>query len=244
MKKIIPGLILLFSSVGLHAQSLSNSNSYIAPSAISNTLLVGFVDVTNNTNNDLNVMCQRTYNNLAVNPLYPTVHDSGHLSNFCWDLCYPEWVDISGGPVTIPANTTNSGAFWSDLETHGVAGTSTVTYSFFVEGNPNDETSVTFIYNYSTGISTISNTKTGLSAASPNPADAFTTMTYSLKAESSAYRIEIVNVLGSKMAEYRLTGKSGVMTIPTDNLNSGIYFYVLKEHDKTISSQKLVVSHK
>jgi hypothetical protein len=244
MKKLLLLLLTAVSSITLYAQSLSNSNLTINPSPFSNTVLVANLSVTNNTSSDKNIICERTVNNLAVNPAYPTEHDSGHLSSFCWDQCYPEWISVSSFPITITANSTDDTHFIGDLETHGIVGTSNVTYSFYVEGNPNDQTSITINYNYATGISNVSADKSGLSSARPNPADAFTTVSYSLTGNPSKYKIEIVSMLGKKFAQYGLPGKNGVMTIPTNELSSGVYFYVLKENDKTISSQKLVVSHK
>lgn len=245
MKKIILSVVALSWSVVAIAQSLSSSNLSINTSVFSQTVLVANLSVTNNTSSDKNVICERVYNNLAVNPMYPTEHDSGHLSNFCWDQCYPEWISISSYPVTIAANSTDDTHFIGDLETHGIVGTSVVTYSFYVQGNPNDQTNVTIHYNYNpTGISTVTAEKSGLGSARPNPADNFTTFSYSLNSNPADYKVEIVNMLGSKVAQYSLKGKTGIMTVPTSELKSGVYFYVLKENNKTISSQKLVVSHK
>lgn len=234
MKKILLSLTAIAIAITSMAQSLTTSGLSVAPSIFDATILVASVNVTNNTNTDKNVFCSRTQNNLFA----------GHVSHFCWDLCYGPQTNVSNNYVTIPAMSTNSVNFVGDLETGGLAGSSDVTYTFYVDGNITDQTSVVINYNYTTGINDISSGKAQISSARPNPADAFTTMSYSLKADPSFYKIELVNMVGSKVAEYSLQTKNGVVTIPTNELNSGIYFYVLKENNKTISSQKLVVSHK
>jgi hypothetical protein len=179
-------------------------------------------------------MCQRTVNNLA----------NGQNSSFCWDQCYPDFVSVSDNPITINAMSSNSSTFVGDLNTGGNAGMSDVTYSFYVDGNPNDQTSVTIQYNYTTGISNVVTETASISSARPNPADAFTTISYKLKGNAAAYTLELNSLLGAKVAQLGFSNNSGVLNIPTQNLNSGVYFYTLKENGKTLSSQKLIVSHK
>ncbi|MEO8146456.1 MAG: T9SS type A sorting domain-containing protein [Bacteroidia bacterium] len=233
MKKILLSFIVLITGLVAQAQSLTNSGLVINPSAFDATVLVASVSINNTTPFPKNVMCQRTQNNL-----FP-----GHTSQFCWDQCYDSLTDISGGYVTIAGNGSNN-YFVGDLNTHGIAGASTITYSFYVASNPSDQTTLVINYPILSGITDLASAKPMLSSARPNPADAYTTITYSLKADPSAYKVELVNMLGSKVAVYNLQSKNGVLNIPTNDLNSGIYFYVLKEYNKTLSSQKLVVSHK
>ena len=233
MKKILLTLFTLASFVSVNSQSLTNSSLVIAPSIFDPTLLVATLTVTNNTTSDVSVMCSRTANNLA----------SGHSSSFCWDQCYGAQTNLSDDPLPIVANGTST-AFVGDLHTGGLAGTSDVTYSFYIEGNPNDQTAITIQYNYTTGISNVITETASISSARPNPADAFTTVSYNLKGNASNYVLELNSLLGAKVAQLNFSSNSGVLTIPTENLNAGVYFYTLKENGKTLSSQKLIVSHK
>jgi hypothetical protein len=233
MKKTLLTIIAIASFTLANAQSLSHSGLLITPSVFDPTTLVANLTVTNNTNGPLNVMCQRTVENLT----------SGHHSSFCWDQCYPDFVSISDFPITIAANGSST-AFVGDLLTAGIAGMSDVTYSFFVDGNPNDQTTVTIQYNYTTGISNVITETASISSARPNPADAFTTVSYNLKGNYNAYTLELNSLLGAKVAQLNFNNNNGVLNIPTQNLNAGVYFYTLKENGKTLSSQKLIVSHK
>lgn len=233
MKKILLSLFTVATFMSANSQSLSNSALVIAPSVFDPTLLIATLTVSNNTGSSLNVMCARTTNNVA----------SGHSSSFCWDQCYGAQTNVSDNPLPIAANG-NSNAFVGDLHTGGSAGTSDVTYSFYVEGNPNDQTTITIQYNYTTGISNVITETASISSARPNPADAFTTVSYNLKGNASNYTLELNSLLGAKVAQLNFSSNNGVLTIPTENLNAGVYFYTLKENGKTLSSQKLIVSHK
>jgi hypothetical protein len=131
-----------------------------------------------------------------------------------------------------------------DLLTSGVVGTSDVSYSFFDQSNPSDQVTINIQYNYTTGINTISTDKGSISSARPNPADNFTTVNFNLKNNPADYVLEVSSLLGARIAQYTFSSSTGTLTIPTQNLLNGVYFYSLKEKNKTISSQKLVVSHR
>lgn len=233
MKKILLTIFALTSFTFVNAQSLSTSALTISPSVFDPALLVATLNVTNNTNATINVMCERTVNNIA----------NGHTSSFCWDQCYPDFVSISDMPIAIAANSFNT-AFVGDLQTGGFAGASDVTYRFFNAANPTDQTIVTIQYNYTTGISNVITETASIGSARPNPADVFTKISYNLKGNVASYSLEINSLLGAKVTQMNFNSSSGVLTIPTDKLNSGVYFYTLKQNGKTITSQKLIVSHK
>lgn len=233
MKKILLPLLAVCISLQASAQSFSVSNLLIEPSVIDPTTLVATLKVTNNGNSAKQVMCQRVTNNLF----------SGHLSSFCWYLCYGTQTNLSSDPLTIAAGGENT-AFIGDLYTSGLIGASDVSYSFFDQSNPSDQVTVNIQYNYTTGINTISTDKGSISSARPNPADNFTTINFNLKNNPADYILEVSSLLGARIAQYSFSSTTGTLTIPTQNLINGVYFYSLKEKDKTISSQKLVVSHR
>ena len=118
MKKI---LLLIFTAVtlGASAQSLVTSNAtLVVNGSLADWVLVANVTVTNQSNNALDVLCQRTSNILAP----------GQTSSFCWGTqCYGDSTNISTTPANIAAGG-YSNSFIGDLHVNSSLGTSYVTY--------------------------------------------------------------------------------------------------------------------
>ncbi len=225
---------ILFCSIAINAQSLVVSNLQATVSGLSTDFVVASTcRVTNATNTDKNVMCERTVNNLSA----------GHQSTFCWDQCYGANTSVSALPVMITANSYTD-QFVGDLRPNNSTGTSIVDFKFYDQQNAADYTtiSITFVIG-ATGINDIT-PNVQISTPRPNPADAFTYVGYTVKNTSDDVKVQIVDLLGKVYVTEPLQDKAGVVILSTEDLQSGIYFVRAITNGKVTSTSKLVVSHK
>jgi hypothetical protein len=181
MKKIYTLLVInaLFTANTFgQSFSLQNLNNYFQGTT-STFDFVGTVDVQNNSTTNKDVMMVRAVNSLA----------SGHESFFCWDLCYPPTVNVSGGPVNIPAGSYVSNAI-ADLMPNGNSGLSRVTYCWYDNNNIADSVCLEFVYDITTGINQLADAKADfLSFPHPNPADANTVIIYHINNKNAESRV-------------------------------------------------------
>lgn len=235
MKKSLLTLIAALAFFGFSNAQLSNNNATVTVYATVNDFVVpSHVDIINNGGSAINVHCQRTSQTLAPS----------HESSFCWGpTCYPSSVSLSTTPVTMNAGATNS-TFISDLKPWGEAGSSSVCYRLFEENNTNNYTDLCITYVIGLTSLNDADIKPTINVPRPNPADKFTALGYTLKGSPTQYTLEVFNMLGSKVTSFNFKEKNGLLIIPTDVLQSGIYFCSLKQNGKAVSTQKLVVAHK
>ncbi|MCF8232875.1 MAG: T9SS type A sorting domain-containing protein [Bacteroidales bacterium] len=133
--------IILWTGTGLIAQNLELSTEeqgvledgqvLTVEGSPDDNLITGYVKVTNTGNDSIRVLVRKEENNL--------VGDA--VSFFCWGQCYTPSIDTSTNHVTIHAGETNT-EFSGDYQPEGNAGTSSVTYYFYNEDNPEEEISV------------------------------------------------------------------------------------------------------
>jgi hypothetical protein len=237
MKKIYT-LILICSlfSAKMHAQSFSlqNINNYMQGDA-SVFQYEATVDVVNNSSSSKDVVMFRKINNLA----------SGHTSLFCWGInCYGETTDTATYLETMPAGGVSLGR--EDLRTYFFQGNSTVTYCWYDVANPTDSVCLEFYYNIlPTGVHEIhSSAENFISLPYPNPADVTTQIVYHLNSQNNESKIVFYNVIGSKVYEVNLDYLKQNIQINTSSFQPGVYFYSLLSGGKSISTNKLIVSHK
>ena len=85
----------------------------------------------------------------------------------------------------------------------------------------------------------------GVSRPTLNPADGYTSFNYRLNENNGQSRIEIYNMLGSRIRTVHLLGKMGESTVATSDLKPGVYLCSIISSDNTITNTyKLVVAHK
>jgi hypothetical protein len=80
-----------------------------------------------------------------------------------------------------------------------------------------------------------------ISKAFPNPAGNLATIKYNLKTDRRDAKIILHNVLGSKVAEFKLLHYETELSISTRNLSPGVYFYTLYLDSENIITHKLIV---
>ena len=162
---------------------------------------------------------------------------------FCWGLCYAPSVFVSPLTITIaPGDTTQE--FSGHYMPGGNEGVTKMCYSFFDVDNPNDSTYFYVNYNgtYSVGIGDRIAEPTFVSLPYPNPASSMVSFDYQLPAGTTSAKINVHNLLGAKVKEINISGMEGKVTVNTDDLNDGIYFYSVNVDSEIIETKRLVIS--
>ena len=220
------------------SSSVSNAQSLAIPGGefqiqglTSDIRLEAHLEVENSNNNDLFVMinCDRSQMNAA------------HQTYYCWALCYDTTVCNSPDPLVLAGRSIDVSSFHSYIYPNGVAGASTITYTFFDQNNPSDQASASITFDVLTaGINEIS--RGTLSTANPNPANSFANISYSVPVLKNG-KLVVHNMLGTVVKEYRLTNAQASVLLSTSELSSGVYVYSLINDGKSVSTKKLVVAH-
>ncbi len=223
---------LLMSSSVSNAQSLAiPGGEFQIQGLTSDIRLEAHLEVENSNNNDLFVMinCDRSQMNAA------------HQTYYCWALCYDTTVCNSPDPLVLAGRSIDVSSFHSYIYPNGVAGASTITYTFFDQNNPSDQASASITFDVLTaGINEIS--RGTLSTANPNPANSFANISYSVPVLKNG-KLVVHNMLGTVVKEYRLTNAQASVLLSTSELSSGVYVYSLINDGKSVSTKKLVVAH-
>lgn len=229
-------LLISFSSI-LIARAQQDVNVaggmfYISGSVTSNRLEADLY-IENRNLNDLAILVDRD-----ISQMHPS-----HRTYYCWEQCYDTTVGLSPEPKILPGSTIDSTSFHSYLYTFNTAGVSRVTYTFFDQNNPTDTALATITYDVLTsGIAAVEKSQYTLSNPSPNPANNMTSFSYT--APSSNSKLVIRDLIGNIVSEHLMSGSKGVIMIPTAELKAGVYICSLVTSGSSISSSKLVVSHR
>lgn len=192
------------------------------------TEIVVELDVTNTSNNTINVLIQRYENDMLP----------GTSSGICWGLCYPPSTGLTPTALPIDAGQTNDSDFSGHYYPGNAIGMSTISYVFFDENNENDSTMVVVHFD---GMPTGINDVNAVSAvAYPNPAQ--DQVVISLDQNSTnALNFELLSLDG-KLIESQATS-SGSASFNTTTLENGIYLYRVLENGKQIYSNRVIVKH-
>ena len=170
---------------------------------------------------------------------------AGASCSMCWGNCYGSGTytvpPTSKSPITIASNATDA-SFVGDYNPGGSCGESIITYVFFNAASVNDSAWILVHYiTTCTGINELNQSKFEISNAFPNPAVGNTSINYSLPQNTVNAKCVVTNILGSKVIEMPVNNQKGTITINTEVLNSGIYFYSFYVNSQLISTKKLMV---
>jgi len=75
---------------------------------------------------------------------------------------------------------------------------------------------------------------------SPNPAKDYITFTYDLPPKN-IYTVSIYDSKGKEVIVKKLNSNKGVQSIELKNLRSGAYYYTIKDNNKVIKTDKIIV---
>lgn len=191
------------------------------------------LEVTNNSNNPLNIKCARE--------VFSAVNNTEN--SFCWGVCYSTSTDTSTVSIKINSGET-SNEFIGDYFPGGNAGITSVKYIFYDVANPDDQT--TFIVNYkATTESAVENNlqTVEFSRAYPNPANEEVSINYEFTENQRNVKFVIYNLFGHAVNETSIRDYSGTMKVNTSNLTEGIYFYSILINNEPTRTQKLIIKH-
>ena len=166
---------------------------------------------------------------------------SGASVSMCFGInCYGSGTFITPTPVVLAANAKDS-SFSGHYNPAGNLGESIVTFIFFNVSNVNDSAWIVVHFNATLGISESNLSKFDVSSPYPNPAISNTSISYSLPQNTVNAKCVVTNILGSKVMEMPVNNQKGTLSINTDAMKSGIYFYSFYVNDQIISTKKLMV---
>jgi hypothetical protein len=95
---------------------------------------------------------------------------------------------------------------------------------------------VTIVNGSTTGIATME--AATMATIAPNPFRSYATVALNKAQVSNNCKISIYSILGSEVMSMAIT--SGITTINTSHLQSGVYFYKVMDNDKVVQSGKMI----
>lgn len=87
----------------------------------------------------------------------------------------------------------------------------------------------------------IENAQIQISNVFPNPASQQITFNYRLASSAQDAKITFFTVLGSKVAEMKLSQFDESVTLPIENFKVGVYLYTISVNNQNVATRKLVV---
>jgi hypothetical protein len=232
MKKI---LLLAFGMCAvLHTKAqltiANGTTQYIVPDNV--TPVEAHLDVINNNSTTIDVDVYRT-----IEALTP-----GHIEAFCFGLyCYLPSTDSSLASTPIGPGLWES-TFKGQVDPAGITGYDRIHYQFRDHNNPADSVGITIEFFFDmVGVSENSNHSY---LKFSNMVNNFTVMDYLLPSNVTKARIDINNMLGSRVQSITLDEKQGMKLVDTSGMRNGLYLVSLVVNDKVTHSYRMVVNHK
>ena len=224
IKKQFLVLFFLCSWGFVFSQSISlNQTELIISGPYNANELVGYVEVTNNTNDTVNFAVARIENTLP----------SGMSNYFCWDLCYGSTVDSSGSWALLPDDTFTG--FSAHLEPDLNSGASSIDYVFYNVDNPTDF--VLLSATFTVWGMEINNSDVGYLHVYPTLAQS----TFTVEANgfyNPVFHLDVFDITGKKIDTHKLVKTSNKVDII--NYKPGIYFIRVYSNNELMLTKKLV----
>ncbi len=227
------GLVLLSLNL-IHAQSIvvNSPNPTIVVGSADATELETGIEIMNISLEQKNIKVRRT--------ILTSIENTTNF--FCWTACYTPVVSLSPNGLTVNGDSSTNNSFTSHFRPNLQVGVSEIQYTFFDANNPQDSANVVVRYEIApvgiSKISTIASMK-----AFPNPADDKVTLSYTRSSLNGKGNIELYNMLGAKVYSQQIEDMDGTITISTENLNAGLYFYSLNDGGQSTRPGRLTIKH-
>ncbi len=163
---------------------------------------------------------------------------AGHVTYFCYQICYSDAVEDSPDPVAIAAGDSTE-KFKSYFDPLGTAGNGQVVYSFYNAANPSDSVILPISYSATDGTAGIKNINYSVLSAYPNPASSIVHIAFPAGQQSI---IRMYDVTGKLVAQQQL--ESGILahSIATTHLKNGVYSLVATDNAK-VAYTKVVITN-
>lgn len=213
---------------------LSNgTNLYVWGDSAMGTLMTKDIMVKNISSSVVSTIGKKIETNLI----------SGTSSLFCFNgACYPSSTFES---VTVSMASNDYTAFSAEYKPKGHLGESVVTFVIFNVNNIND--SAWFIVHFNAtpaAINEIASTKPEISNPYPNPAKDYTCINYSFPKNTLNIKFILQDIIGTTVKEIKISNTDGKLTLATNNIKEGVYFYSFFAGEKLILTRKLVIQGK
>jgi len=236
MTRFLLIFLALFSFNLINAQSLIiTGNTYFT--GPSSNQITHHLDVKNNANKSITVVCQKTY--LTIPPTLP----SWAGASYCFaGNCYassstsPSSTALLNSGQTISYANSDMDAFSGYYDPAGTPGVTTVEYCFYDEINPSDRSCVVITYDVGSA-SSIDETNKLSGRFYPNPTKDILYFDY--YSNKSADLI-ILDILGNKVSSRKLLYE-GTKKLNISEFEKGIYFGKLMIDNKVLMFQKIIV---
>jgi hypothetical protein len=224
----------------LTAQNLSIENlsgndvtntTIVAAGAVSDAEIVEYFKVRNSSGASINVIFKKK--NISIVP--------GSTNDFCVGFsCYPA-TSMFSNAFPVAGGSLQSDETSCHYRPHGFAGSSTIMYTFYNTNTaeyPGDSASVTINFVVTSKIN-----EANVSAISvyPNPAVNVVNFDYRISSTSNSW-FRIYNMLGNVVKSVRLEKSSASISIPVDDLDSGIYIYSVSVNGEAIKTSRLIIN--
>lgn len=194
------------------------------------SMIFAYVDVRNDDEIPIDVRVRRVENDLV----------EGTENVFCWGVCYSNTVDTSTMSINIEPGVVSE-EFSGDYSPNEYEGTSSISYYFYDERNPDNEIGVEVRFKVeSTGIEE-ERFVSGLRSY-PVPADDYLQLEFQLKAPRNAY-IAVYDMLGTIVQRKAVNEAETTLQLNTSGFNDGIYFYSIFNKGSVVTTKKFVVAH-
>lgn len=209
---------------------LEHEQTITVEGTLEEEILIAYIDVRNDDELPMDVLVRRVE------------HDTvpGSINYFCWGTCYPNSVDTSLMTITLePGETTDE--FSCDYEPQGNEGTTTVSYYFYDERNPDNEIGITVKFVVESSAIEEQAFVSGLTAY-PNPTSEQLNLSFKLKELDDAY-VTVHNMLGAVVYQERLDNRDNLLQLNTSGFQNGVYFYTIHNNNRMVASEKFIISH-
>jgi hypothetical protein len=157
--------------------------------------------------------------------------------------CYLPGTLLSPVKTTTPAGKRDTLALMPHVDKGSCTGLYKLHLRLFDINNIADSVSVDFEVTVVTGIDENINRDYLLGNAVPNPASENVTIDYTFITEPKTATLEVYNMIGVKVNDYKIQGMEGKINMNVSELPNGIYFYSLLIDKNKINTKKVVVSH-
>lgn len=210
----------------------NNDTIYAVPSIL-NADNTYFIDIENNTSQNLGIMVTRDNVQLL----------NGATTQFCiGESCYTG--NSSEFPQMINAGENYSHSAYGEQAFHvfynpnGNYGVSLLKYTLFDQTNPS--ISSVFYLSLDNTQSIQNNTFSATLNAYPNPATTRVTIEHDLNTSDGKTELVIRNITGTQLYSTPINGSSRT-NVSLENFSAGIYFYSIENQGKTIATKKLII---
>jgi len=229
MKRI---LILLVATISfnVNGQSLSlvSKDSLVMTNSTDKANYgTGHMVLKNDSNVALSYYCSRSQ-----------VGTTGYVdsSYFCWDLCYPVWVDNSMGTITIGAGaTSNDFSGYAYARMQDSTGQDTIWYTFINAADSSDQFTEYLVFGFDPNVG-IEEAKEHQIRVYPNPAQSFVMVNLAKEMQGS---LVLLDLTGREVKRQSIHAVENRMDL--HGMRPGLYLLILEASGQPTTLDRLVV---